>query len=177
MRSVLAGLVLFSSVAGAQGVVVDRLVALVDGKPIVRSAVQERAWPQLMKGVADDKRKELEAAAFTELVDEALIAHDADAMRIEVTPEEVDRAFNEIATTNQLTVAQLSVEVVKQGYTVSMYRQMLRQQLLQMRWVRSKMVDDANVKGDATKYNEYFESEKKRLLAALRARATIEVLP
>lgn len=169
MRSVLTGLLLLSAVAHSQPVVMDRLAALVDGKPIVRSAVLERARPLLLKATTAEQKKQLEADALTELVNELLIANDADVLHVEVSNDEIESALAQIALSNQLTPDQLAKEVVKQGYTMPGYRSMLRQQLLQMRWLRLRKAEGTDA--------DFLEAEKKRLLTGLRARATIEVLP
>jgi len=175
MRSVLAGLVLVSAVAHSQPVVMDRLVAIVDGKPIVRSAVLARARPLLAKATTAEQKKQLEADTLTELVNEVLIANDADVLHVEVSNDEIESALAQVALSNGLTPDQLAAEVVKQGYTMPGYRSMLRQQLLQLRWLRLRKAE--GVAADSQPSADFLEAEKKRLLTDLRARATIEVLP
>ena len=176
MRSVLAALLLVSAVAHSQPVLMDRLVAIVDGRPIVRSAVLERARPLLAKATTAEQKKQLEADALIGLVNERLIVNDADVLRVEVSTDEIERALAQVALSNRLTPDQLAAEVVKQGFTMQGYRSMLRQQLLEMRWLRLRKAE-GGVSPDSPQYGDFLEAEKKRLLTDLRARATIEVLP
>lgn len=170
MRRVLVGFVFVAyvggaSIARAQAVLVDRVAAIVDGRPILRSAVLTRARLPLAKARTDVERQQLERDARAQLIDDRLIAKDAATLRIEVTTEEVDRALVAIARSNQLAPPQLAAEVEKQGYTMTAYRELLRQQLEAMRWLQAR-------KGDAD-----LDAERTRLLVTLRAQATIELLP
>ena len=172
MRSVLTGMLFAASVAQAQAVVVDRLAAIVDGRPILRSQVSERMKPLL--ATAEDKQG-LFREVLNQLIDEELIAHDADAMRLDVSPDQVESALADIARSNQLTPDQLVREIEKQGYTMKGYRKTLRGQLVAVRWLMVK--SGTRALEDSAQFSKRMDEERGRLVGVLRSRAAIEVLP
>jgi peptidyl-prolyl cis-trans isomerase SurA len=109
-------------------------------------------------------------------VNERLIANDADVLRVEVSTDELESALAQVALSNRLTPEQLAAEVARQGFTMQVYRSMLRQQILEMRWLLLRKAK-GGVGPDSPQYGDFLEAEKKRLLTELRARATIEVVP
>lgn len=176
MRSVLLGLALTASAAHAQAALVDRVVAIVDGRPILRSAVKERLRQRAAKPTPAAPAQQLEQEARAQLIEALLIDQDADALRLEVSVEEVDRAMAMVATSNRVSPEQLTAEVLKQGYTVQAYRAKLREQIREMRWLLARKADTA-LPRDSEEYQAFLDAERARLVAALRAAATIEELP
>lgn len=170
MRTLSLLLFLYATASQAQVVLLDRVVALVDGKPVLRSAVDQR-FKELLSQVKDAEAfvKLGPTMARDQVVDELLIAHDADALHVEVEPADVDKALEMVAESNKLTREQLEAEVVKQGLTVPRYRAMLRAQLLEMKWMRAKLARMPDA--------EEADAVKKKLIAELRERAVIEVRP
>lgn len=159
----------------AAGVLVDRIVAVVDTKAITRSDVETRVRvaAQLAREKADVA--ELRRAALEELIEEALISHDADRLKLEVTDAEVDLALNRIAETNAITLEQLSTEAKAQGLEMRGYRAMLKRKILEMKWVNLRA--DTESLSKAADPGEFLLGEKRRLVAQLRAAAAVEVRP
>lgn len=168
-------LCLASLVAAADVILVDRVVAVVDTTAITRSAVEERARViELLsqrKTAGDAARNE----ALNELIDELLVARDAGRLRVGVEDSDVENALLQVAQQNQLSLAQLTDEVRKQGLSLAVYRGMLKRKLLELRWVNLRMERDGL--SSASDPGEYMLKERNRLIALLRQAAAIEVRP
>ena len=153
-------LLVVSVLASDRPVLVDRVAVLVDGEAILRSEVSERARTT-SKPFTD---------AQSEAIEQLLVEHDATRLGLRVAPEEVDRAFASVAEGNQLTAEQLEKEVVAQGLTLRGYRWELARQLIRMRWLMVKLEG-----GGATLSAAQRATEERKLIAALRTAAVIEV--
>lgn len=154
MRALL--LVLFASSSFAAPVLVDRVVASVDGQLVFHSQVEKRAAAQ----------KVSRSVARTELIDALLVAKDAGFTPSE---REIDGALDTIAKETGLDRAALEAEVKKQGLVVSEYREQVRTQLLEMRWLL------ARANGASLKTADERTALRAKLLSELRKRAVIEV--
>lgn len=163
MRLVLLLVVAASRLAFGQAVLVDRIVAVVDGKAITRFTVEQRM--KLMKLSYDE--------ALDELVERALIARDAADAQLSVEDGDVDRALGEVMAQNKLDEAAFKEALTAQGFTLASYRVELRGQLLRLRWImlRASTTGRPNDEGRAA----FMERERKRLIAELRARFVVEV--
>lgn len=155
MRALL--LVLFVSSRSLAGpVLVDRVVAFVDGQLVFQSQVEKRASAQ----------KVSRQVARAELIDALLIARDAG---LTPTDSDVDGALDTIAKENRLDRAALEAEVKRQGLTVAEYREQLRSQLLELRWLL------ARANGASLETADERLALREKLLTALRKRAVVEV--
>ncbi len=155
MRALLLVLVVSSS-SFAGPVLVDRVAAAVDGQLVFRSQVEKRVITQ----------KVSPRVARAELIDALLIAKDAG---FTPTESEIDGALDTIAKGNAVDRTALEAEVKRQGLTVAEYREQLRGQLLEMRWIL------ARANGASLKTDEERAALREKLLAPLRKRAVIEV--
>jgi peptidyl-prolyl cis-trans isomerase SurA len=158
--------VLLPTLALAQASEVDRVVAIVQGRPLLESAVRAQ-----LERLPPDDGPRARARALSSLIDETLIELDAAALQLEVRDAEVDRAIEQIRQRNELTEAQLEAELTRQGLTRQRYRAELRRQLLAMRWLLRKLGPERPTTPEG------LEQERARLVAALRASAAIEVRP
>ncbi len=156
----LSSVVLLASSAIADPVLVDRVIASVDGQPVFRSELERRLAPQ--KHASPEARR----LAREALIDARLIAKDVGSAP---TEEEVDQAFDAVAKNAGLDRAGLEAEAKRQGLLLPDYREELRAQLSELRWLmlRSKGTTPATPEARATL--------RAKLLADLRKRAVIEV--
>ncbi|MDP1824179.1 MAG: SurA N-terminal domain-containing protein [Archangium sp.] len=176
MRFVLGWLCLASSLAHADAVLVDRVVAVVDARAITRSAVEERAKPLLAVAKTDAAKAQARRDALAELLEEALISKEAQRLRLEVRDEEVDAALGEVAKQNQLTVAELLAETTRQGLDPDRYKGMLKRKILEFKWLGLR-VNRAAEPATVAERGAFMVSERKRLMDELRVGAVIEVRP
>ena len=163
MRLLLFSLLLAAPLARAQAVAVDRIVASVDTRAITRSMVDER----VKQGITN------RVEARDALIEEALIALDAERLGLSITDAEVDRALHEIAQSNNLTEAQLYDALKQQGYELASYREALRTQLRSMRWVLNRAGD--SLPREPLERAAGLDAARKRLLEKLRATTSVEL--
>ncbi|MFO0601356.1 MAG: SurA N-terminal domain-containing protein [Myxococcaceae bacterium] len=157
----------------AQSAVIDRVAVVVDDHPILRSQVEERLKADGAR--AEQDQQTALAKARMGLVDDWLIARDA-KRDVTIDDAQVESALNEVGKSNQIDRAQLEAAVKAQGLTMPLYREMLRTQLLQMRWVMLRQAQSgAKLPADSAERAKAFDDLKRKLLDALRKRAVIEV--
>lgn len=176
VRFVLFWLCLASSLAHAEAVLVDRVVAVVDARAITRSAVEARAAPLLTVAKTDAAKAQARRDALLELIEEALILKEAQRLRLEVSDAEVESALGEVAKQNQLTVAELLVETTRQGLDADRYKGMLKRKILEFKWLGLRVNRAAQPTASA-ELGAFMASERTRLMDELRAGAVIEVRP
>jgi peptidyl-prolyl cis-trans isomerase SurA len=157
---------LFALPTLAGPVLVDRVVATVDGELVFLSQVERRV--ALLKGLPQSARAAALVSAREELIDALLIAKDA---RFTATDAEVDAALDALAKENRLDRAGLEAVVRKEGLELAEYRDQLREQLAEMRWLMS------HADGAPMSTGPQRRALRERLVAQLRKRAVIEVLP
>lgn len=163
-----------SVLAHAEGVVVDRIAAVVDLHAITRSAVEDRARPLLAVAKTEAQKAQVRRDVIIELIEDALILKESRRLRIEIREEEVDAALLEVARQNSLTLAELSAETQRQGLDVHVYRALLRRKLLELKWLNIRANRVAQPTDDAER-GAFLASERVRLMQELRAGAVIEV--
>jgi parvulin-like peptidyl-prolyl isomerase len=144
--------------------VVNRIVAIVDYEVITQRDVDRRM-------VTGQPR----TAIIEALVDSALLVAEADRRQLSVERAEIDEALNEIAKSNNVTVAQIFAEAAKHGFDEPTYRAEIRNQMLDIR-VTGAYVADTVARGGAPPADG-LDGARKRLLLELRASAFVEVRP
>lgn len=111
---------------------VDRVVAVVNSDVILDSEVARRLAPmaqQQGKPPPADARKQM----IQLMIDEILLMQEASRVRIEVSDQDVSGAIQEIKKQNGLDDAALEKALAAQGYTLELYREDVRQQILRLR--------------------------------------------
>lgn len=119
-------------------VLIDRVVAVVDGGLILRSEVVARARPmaaQLPKNAPPDALELLHARVRDVMIEERLIQKRADKLHVTVSDAEIASAMESIAKNVGIPVGELEAEVRRQGITLTEYHSELRRQLLEGKWV------------------------------------------
>ncbi len=128
--------------ADARAAIVERIVAVVAERPILLSELRARARPELLalEGSSTARDPNLRAAEEQEvmkvtlerMVEDELIALAADRIgKALVTSEDVDRAFQQLAEQNHVTVRALFVDARLKGKSENEYRDEVRRQLLE----------------------------------------------
>jgi peptidyl-prolyl cis-trans isomerase SurA len=173
---VIASLAL-SSVAGAADtpVLVDRVLIVVQGSPVFRSEVQRRLRPYMVrfgdKPMDPDNRASLEREMLDRIVDERILAKDAKKLGIVVSDADIDAAISAIAGQSHASPKDLIEEARRIGLSEADYRDELRRQLTDARWV-FRLVPDPK-----KRQPQELERERARALKELRAKVLVEVLP
>jgi len=166
--------------AAADPVVIDQVVARVDGRPILLSELRARARPLLLpyRDAPAWRRAAALRKALAELldrrIDEELVAAAAHRRALVVGEGEVEQALARIAETNRLSRAALLKAAVAAGYSPEQYREEVRRQLLAQRLV----YDEANRRRQpapgAKHYEAWSERMMKRVLDDARRQTCIE---
>ena len=123
----------------ADAIIVERVVAVVGDRPILLSELRNRAKPNLLRLMAGQRDANFHAAAETEIykeflarmIDERLMEGAAEKARIAISPEEVDRGIQNVATNAKIQVRDLVLEVRRQGLTEQDFRDEIRRQILE----------------------------------------------
>lgn len=158
----------------AQPVLVDRIAVLVDGQPLFRSAIEARARRSSGGKKTEAERRQAFAQARTELIETYLI--EGDAKGLTVSDQLVEAALDDISKSNQLDRAQLEAAAKQQGYTLAEYRESVRSQLLELRWLMARAEERGLKPTSPDERTRAMASLRTALLEQLSKRAVIEVL-
>ena len=154
----------------AEGVIVDRIAAVVNKSIVLQSEVyamleQLNAADPIRPGA--DVAKAMKARQdeiLDSLIAEKLLEEEVRKLRVDVTAAEVDRVVKGTMEDNNLSEEQLKVALQRQGLTLEEYREGLKKQLTKMKIVQLKVknrvqVDDTQVKGALAKKKAIDASE------------------
>jgi len=152
---------------------IDHVIAIVNADVILDSEVARRAAPT-SPGPGKPPPPGARKQALEALIDEALLSQEASRARISVSDEEVTAAIADIKKQNNLDDAGLAKALAAQGYTLELYREDIRQQLLRLRAINllirpRVVVHDEEIEAaykESKKANPQmgtFEAEKDRL--------------
>jgi parvulin-like peptidyl-prolyl isomerase len=127
-----------SASASAAPVMLDRVVAQVNGEVITLSEVAER-----IERVEREMRAEMDADTFREassshrskalaaMIDELLVAQEGARLGVAITDEQIDRTIDNIRQENRVTSDQQFRYLLQaQNFTLEEYREFLRRQIL-----------------------------------------------
>ena len=125
--------------ARAEDDTVERVVAMVEDTPILLSQVQRRAAPYVRQGAP---QRDIYNQLVSKLIDERLLSDHAEAQSIRVTTDEIDKALESVAETQDQSVAELLEAVAEAtGLSEADYRGELRRTILQYRVLSYEIAD------------------------------------
>ena len=161
---------------------IDGIAAIVDDVVLFRSDVAARMRQheaQLSKD-PNKRRTQLEQLYYgtvRRMVDETLIAKDAQRLRIEVTDAEVTAGIAAVAAQNKLTRAELEAEVVKGGFTVTSYEAEVRRQIVDGKWSVARAMGKVDRKktSDPAAFDAALEKLRAKALGELKQQAFVEI--
>lgn len=159
----------------------DRIVAVVDHDPILLSELDRAARPFMLtmeKQVTDDvQRVEARAKLLREmldqLVDRLLVMRVAMKKGVMATEADIDSALESVAKQNNLTRAQILIEVEKTNMTEKEYRAELAYQIVETRLLVT--IAQGKIETSDPKGPEKLARMRKDWLNSLRSEAYIEV--
>jgi hypothetical protein len=171
------------SPAVAEPMVVDGVVAWVDGKPITLRALRKRAAPhivqiqrsQVAKWAQPDAIRAVFGDLLEHLIDETLVEEWAHRARIEISDKEIDDAMDRVAASSKLSREGLLAEALASGMVASDVRAEYRRQLLEWRvlwWTWSQSHDRSVPEGQAG--TDTLVAWRKDWLQARRKAACVE---
>ncbi|RMF14806.1 MAG: hypothetical protein D6761_08875 [Candidatus Dadabacteria bacterium] len=136
----------FPGAVGAVTEVVDEIVAVVEGTPILRSDLRA-----LRATLAQQGESDLSDDALVERrINDLLMTAWADRNHVTIDDKQIDATVQNVAEQNGMSVEELYEAVRAQGLSRVAYREMLRTQLLRMQIVQREIepgisIDDADL--------------------------------
>lgn len=159
----IAAALLFPRGAGAE--IVERIVAVVNEEIITLSELRAISIPYLQKmkqqysvDYGEEQIIETEKRIVDQLIDEMLVAQEADRLGIEVTPKEINMAMRDVKERNQLTEAQFEEALAEDGMTLEDYKKELTKQMKKMRLMDQEI--KAKVQVSKKEIDKYYQEHK-----------------
>jgi len=165
---------------------IDRVIAVVNFDCILLSDVRTRARPFVARldaagATTPAARAAAEAQIHREvlerMIDERLIAAEADRSKISVTTSDVDAAMQSVASSQGLTIPKLLEAAKTSGLSEKEYRDELRRQLLEGKVLQLRVIPrikDYAILGEAAKAQR-LEVERRKYTQELREAAYVDV--
>lgn len=163
------GLCLLLAVSARAAELVDRVVAVVNGKLITLFDVNARLTDlvQRTQGVAlkpdDPQIVELQKQVLDSLINDILIEQEAARLKVTVSETEIDSQVDELKKKNNLTEQQLKNELLKEGLTLKQFRDRIRSDNVKKRLLGFMVHRKALVTEDEIR--DYYEHNKDTLNA------------
>ena len=128
--------------APAPAVVVDRIVATVDGDPVTAFELKEFMAAQVRPTAEGMPSRD---EVIDALVTQRLIVKEFEALGLKVVEEDVDRYVDTIRERNKLTKEQLEQALQQQGVTMDRYREQVRDELRRAQLINREIRGKVNV--------------------------------
>jgi peptidyl-prolyl cis-trans isomerase SurA len=154
VSGLLVGAALLLATGPARAVkIVDRVVAVVNDEIILESELEQFAAPQYRgpdPASSEGKKTwdELKRKALDTLIDGKLMQAQAVELKLAVTPDEVDRAIEEVKKQNNLDDATFTQALKAQGYTMDAYRKGLKKQILELKVLSTAVRSRVSISDD-----------------------------
>ncbi len=118
----------------------DKIAAVVGDNIILLSEIMEQAAPALVElakasqggagMLADRRREKIIKDTLEQMIDDALVEHEAREMKLSVSGDELERAIANMARENGVDVETFREAIQAQGLDIMVYRNKLRRQIL-----------------------------------------------
>ena len=160
-----AAALLFAAVSVARASrVVERVVAVVNEEIILDSELEQTA-ASVYRGPDPDSaegRKQWEETrrkALDQMIDGKLVQQQAVELKLSVTPDEVDRAIQQVKEQNHLDDATFRQALAQQGFSMEAYKKTLKKQILELKVVNTAVRSRVTVSDDEVK--TYYKQNEK----------------
>lgn len=126
----------------ARPIVLDKVVAVVNSDVILHSELLTRSAPLVadLGEIADSRdrarrEKKIVSQVLDDMINEELMVQAAVESKLQVKPEEIQSALEEIKRQNKLDDKGLADALSMQGYSIASYKKDVKRQILRMRAV------------------------------------------
>jgi peptidyl-prolyl cis-trans isomerase SurA len=151
------------------GETIERVVAVVNGDPLLLSELRTRATPFLQRLMQAPElqrmalMQQLYGELLNQLIDERLLEQEARKLSVNVTSTDVDRAIENVQKQSGLSDAEFWDAVRAQGFMMDQYKADVRRQLLRLKVVNQKVRTRVNITEDDVrrKYEEQLRGARK----------------
>ncbi len=128
-------------------VIVDRIVAIVNGDVITLSELEQRAAPVLNQYITPEMspkeraeaRREILARILPQMIDDKLVDEEIKRLGITVKDSEIDGVLQRMFRENGITMEEFRDKLAQQGVTLEEYRQQIRKQIERARLVNAQV--------------------------------------
>ncbi len=140
------GLLLSVSVT-AHAVIVDRIVAVINGKVITLSELEKRAAPILSRYLNPDMspeeraevKQKIYAQILPQMIDDYLVEEEIDRLGIKVTDAEVEATIDNICKSNGLTRQEFEEKLKNDGISIEEYKKQIATQIERLQLVNAEV--------------------------------------
>jgi peptidyl-prolyl cis-trans isomerase SurA len=135
----------------AAGEVIERVIAVVNGEPMLLSDLRTRAapfLPRLMQAPELQRMSlmtQLYDELLTQLIDERLLEQEARKLSVSITSTDVDRAIENVQRQSNLAEPDFWEAVRNQGFSPEQYKADVRRQLVRLKVVNQKVRTRVNI--------------------------------
>ncbi len=137
-----------------QGEVIERVVAVVNGDPLLLSELRTRAAPFLARVMQAPEMQRMQLMQqlygdlLTQLIDERLLEQEARKLSISITTVDVERAIQNVQRQSGLKDAEFWEAVRGQGFQPEQYKADVRRQLVRLKVINQKVRSRINITED-----------------------------
>lgn len=157
----------------------ERVVAVLDEGVVCLSEVRARARLHVRR-IEEAKRRppseaellELHKQVVAQIIDERIIEDQARTLHLEVTNDEIDRGIETVTMAGKISRQELLDELARVGMTEREYRDEIRRQILDAKWVGATIRVTTT---DETKRFAAIEEARVKELARIRKRHYVEI--
>jgi len=168
-----AAAALATAASPARAIVIERVVAVVGDRAILKSELEHRARPYLRQAVRHVPAGAQYAAAestilkemMQKLIDEELESQAAEKAHISVTMDEVDNAIRNVAQGQGINLADFMREVhARSGMSEQDYRDEIRRQILEGKMLQARVKGRVRITEEDVKamYERQLREERRR---------------
>lgn len=158
---------------------VDRVVAVVNGEAITQSDLDQMMasrLPELLRATNRDSAfHSARRQAVEHLIDERLLAQAMQRTKVEIEPDELDRAFEGFLQQRKMTRPQLEAALHQQGIPMATFTQRIEEEVRQMKFVQQEV--GRRVKISEQEMEEYYRVHMGKFKASGRVRIAEILLP
>jgi peptidyl-prolyl cis-trans isomerase SurA len=153
----------------ASGEVIERVVAVVNGDPLLLSELRTRAAPFLKRVMQAPEvqrmslMQQLYGDLLSQLIDERLLEQEARKLSLSVTGTDVERAIQNVQRQSGLKDAEFWEAVRGQGFTPEQYKGDVRRQLVRLKVINQKVRTRVNITEDDVRrqYDQQLRAARK----------------
>ncbi|NPA95077.1 MAG: hypothetical protein GXO58_06600 [Thermodesulfobacteria bacterium] len=141
------GMFLTTLSTASHAVIVDRIVAVVNGKVITLSELKKRAQPILDKYLSPDMspeeratiKQKIYAQILPQMIDDYLVEEEINRLGIKVTDQEVEAAIDNICRSNGMTRQEFEERLKKDGISLEDYKKQIATQIERLQLVNAEV--------------------------------------
>ncbi|MDO8446954.1 MAG: peptidylprolyl isomerase [Deltaproteobacteria bacterium] len=160
----------FSLLAEARADVIDRVIAVVNGRPVALSELTERAAPlakqasETFSGPEREKRlAEVRKRVLESLIEDILLEQEAEKAGMKVSERDIGDAIDDVKKQNSLDDEGLKVALKREGLTYEGYRVQIKRQIEKSRVIGQQVRSKVSV--SEKDLAEYYERNQRMFMS------------